>query len=137
MATNFSLPATAQQRLRTEADARLTTVRSDGQPQSSVIWFWWDDGIMWIRSQPRTAKIANIRHNARVSVTLNSDGRGEDVVTFEGRAELVDDLPDDVRAAYVEKYGRTIRTDQRITPEQMLADYSATIRIVVERARVW
>jgi PPOX class probable F420-dependent enzyme len=137
MAISQKLPATAQQRLRTEADAWLTTVRSDGQPQSSVIWFCWEDGVVWIRSQPRTAKIANVRHNARVSVNLNSNGRGDEVVTFEGRAELVDDLPTHVREAYVAKYGPTIRTDQRITPEQMLADYSMTIRVEVERSRAW
>lgn len=34
---NLTLPAAARQRLRAETDAWLTTVRSDGQPQSSVI----------------------------------------------------------------------------------------------------
>lgn len=137
MATNPRLPATAHQRLRSEADAWLTTVRSDGQPQSSVIWFWWEDGIVWIRSQPQTGKIVNIRKQPRVSVNLNSNGRGNDVVTFEGRAELVDDWPASARAGYIAKYERTMRRSLRITPDEMLADYSRTIRVAVERIRAW
>ncbi len=137
MATNLRLPATASRRLDTETDAWLTTVRSDGQPQSSVIWFCWDDGIVWIRSQPHAGKVANIRHQPRVAVNLNSDGHGDGVVTFEGTAELVDDLPAAVRDAYVAKYQHRIRHSLQMTPEQMLADYSTTIRISVQRVRAW
>ncbi|HEX2362851.1 MAG TPA: hypothetical protein VHI11_12325 [Jiangellaceae bacterium] len=46
MATNLRLSATALRRLQTEAHVWLTTVRSDCQPQTSVIWFWWDDGTV-------------------------------------------------------------------------------------------
>jgi PPOX class probable F420-dependent enzyme len=104
MVTDMTLPVSAKERLRMEADAWLTTMRSDGQPQSSVIWFWWDNGVMWIRSQPTAGKIANIRRQPRVSVNLNSNGHGDGVVTFEGTAELVDDFPTAVRVAYIAKY---------------------------------
>jgi PPOX class probable F420-dependent enzyme len=137
MATNLRLPATARQRLRSEADAWLTTVRSDGQPQSSVIWFWWEEGVVWIRSQPQAGKIANIKREPHVSVNLNSNGRGGDVVTFEGRAELVDELPASARAGYIAKYERTIRRSLRMTPDEMLADYSTTIRVEADRVRAW
>jgi PPOX class probable F420-dependent enzyme len=137
MATNVRLPAAAVRRLDTEADAWLTTVRSDGQPQSSVIWFCWDDGIVWIRSQPQAGKISNIRHQRRVAVNLNSNGHGGGVVTLEGTAELVGELPTAVRDAYVAKYERTIRRSLRMRPEQMLADYSTSIRISVDRVRAW
>ncbi|HET6918091.1 MAG TPA: TIGR03667 family PPOX class F420-dependent oxidoreductase [Jiangellaceae bacterium] len=137
MVTDMTLPVSAKERLRTEADAWLTTVRSDGQPQSSVIWFWWDNGVMWIRSQPTAGKIANIRRQPRVSVNLNSNGHGDGVVTFEGTAELVDDFPTAVRVAYIAKYEHTIRRVLRMTPERMLADYSTSIRIPVDRVRAW
>jgi len=137
MATNLRLPATAVRRLDTEADGWLTTVRSDGQPQSSVIWFYSDDGTVWIRSQPNVGKIANIRHQPRVAFNLNSDGHGAGVVTLEGTAELVDDLPPGVRDEYIAKYERAIRGGPWTSPEQMLADFSTTIRITVERARAW
>lgn len=102
MATSLRLSAAALRRLQTEADAGLTTVRSDGQPQTSVIWFSWGDGTVWIRSQPATGKIANIRHQPRVAFNLNSDGQGAGV-TLEGTASFVDDLPPGVRDEYIAK----------------------------------
>ena len=105
MAITRKLPESAKQRLRDEPDAWLTSIRADGQPQSSVIWFWWDDGVVWIRSQPETRKLTNIRHQPRVSVNLNTDGHGGAVVTLEGTAELVADLPGAVREQYLMKYG--------------------------------
>jgi PPOX class probable F420-dependent enzyme len=136
MAT-LTLPATARQRLRAETDAWLTTVRSDGQPQSSVIWFCWQDGIVWIRCRPHAGKIANIRRRPQVAFNLNSNGHGGGVVTLEGTAELVDDLPTVVRDAYVAKYEKAIHRALRTTPAGMLADYSRSIRIVVDRVRAW
>jgi PPOX class probable F420-dependent enzyme len=137
MPTEVILPVRAERRMRTEADAWLTTVRSDRQPQSSVIWFCWNDAMVWIRSQPHAGKIANIRHQPRVSVNLNSNGHGGGVVTLEGIAEIVDELPADVRGAYVAKYEHAIRRSLGMTPEQMLAAYSTSIRISVERVRAW
>ena len=137
MAITRKLPESAKQRLRDEPDAWLTSIRADGQPQSSVIWFWWDDGGVWIRSQPETGKLTNIRHQPRVSVNLNTDGRGGAVVTLEGTAELVADLPGAVREQYLMKYGRQIRTSLRTTPQEFLADYSTTIRVEVDRVRAW
>jgi PPOX class probable F420-dependent enzyme len=137
MAPGMRLPDRALRRLAEEADGWLTTVRSDGQPQSSVIWFCWDDGVVWVRSQPTARKIANLRNQPRVAFNLNSDGRGGGVLTVEGTAELVDDLPPTVRDAYVAKYQRAMRHALRMTPEEALADYSTSIRISVDRARVW
>jgi general stress protein 26 len=60
------------------------------------------DGTVWIRSQPATGKIANIRHQPRVAFNLNSDGQGAGV-TLEGTASFVDDLPPGVRDEYIAK----------------------------------
>lgn len=135
--TAVALPGKAIRRLLTERDAWLTTVRPDGQPQTSVVWCCWHDSALWIRSRPGARKVANIRAQPRVAVNLNSNGRGGDVVTLEGTAELVVDLPRQVRDAYIAKYARAIRTGLRMTPDEMLADYSASIRVDVRRARVW
>lgn len=42
---NLSAEASAalDERLRTEDIAWITTVTADGQPQSSPVWFLWDD----------------------------------------------------------------------------------------------
>jgi PPOX class probable F420-dependent enzyme len=50
----------ADRRLREEEVAWLTTVRSDGQPQSVPIWFLWDGETCLIYSQPGRQKLKNI-----------------------------------------------------------------------------
>lgn len=137
MATDVTLTERAQERLRIEDVAWLTTIRSDGQPQSSPVWFSWHDGSLWLRSQSGAAKVANLRHQPRVSFHFDSDGQGGDIVTFEGTAQVVDRLPDEVAQAYLAKYERPIREALQTTPEQLMQDYSATIRIDLSRARSW
>jgi Pyridoxamine 5'-phosphate oxidase len=71
-------------------------------------------GTVWIRSQPATGKIANIRHQPRVAFNLNSDGQGAGV-TLKGTASFVDDLPPGVRDEYIAKYQQAIRGGPRTT----------------------
>lgn len=111
-------------------------MRADGQPQSTPIWFVWDGRDLWLRSQPKAPKVANVRANPKVSLHLADHGGG-DVMAIEGEAELGDELPDGVRAAYLEKYAEQIRGALGTTPEQLEADYSTTIRIRPTRARTW
>ena len=53
----------AESRLKEEGIAWMTTVRSDGQPQTVPVWFLWDDGGFLIYSQPNRQKLKNISKN--------------------------------------------------------------------------
>ena len=55
--------ARAQQRLRSEQIAWLTTVRADGQAQSSPVWFLWDGQTFLLYSQPGAPKVRNLAAN--------------------------------------------------------------------------
>jgi PPOX class probable F420-dependent enzyme len=129
--------ARAQRRLREEEVAWLTTVRSDGQPQSVPVWFLWDGGTFLIYSQPDTQKLRNIGRNPRVGLNLNSSDTGGDVVRAEGSAEILGgfSLADEV-AEYVEKYREPIA---RIgyDPNGFARDYSVALRVTPERWQVW
>ena len=48
--------------------AWLTTVRPNGQPQSSPVWFVIDDQDFLIYSLPDTARTANLATNSMVSL---------------------------------------------------------------------
>ena len=61
--------AHADRRLRTEVILWLTTVRADGQPQSSPVWFVWDGRTFLIYSLP-SQKVPNIRRSPRVSLHM-------------------------------------------------------------------
>jgi PPOX class probable F420-dependent enzyme len=125
--------ARADQRLRAEEIVWITTVRADGQPQTSPVWFWWDGATFLVYSQPGAQKVRNLSANPRVSLHLDGDGRGGDVVTVDGAAELG---PAEPHAGYLEKYGASIA---RIgyAPEGLLQDYSVAIEVTPSRARVY
>jgi PPOX class probable F420-dependent enzyme len=127
----------AAERLDREAVAWLTTVTASGQPQSSVVWFLVHDGAIYVQSQPVAAKVKNIRANRNVSLHLNSDTAGGNVVTVDADAEILDGFPPGVRDAYLARYERRIREELQTTPEELAADYSTTIRVTPRRVRSW
>ncbi len=127
----------AEQRLRSNIIAWLTTVGSDGRPYTVPVWFLWDGNAVLIFSQPRIQKIRNLRKNARVTLALDDTKQGEDVVIVEGSAELLDDPEISVTlTAYVEKYGALIK-DMGWTPESMADYYSLGIRVTPTKFRSW
>jgi PPOX class probable F420-dependent enzyme len=64
----------AERRLRDEQEIWITTVRSDGQPQSSLVGFLWDGREVLVLSQPEAGKIRNLRDNPKVAATAGRVG---------------------------------------------------------------
>lgn len=127
----------AERRLREEKIAWLTTVRSDGQPQSVPVWFLWDGERFLIYSQPGRQKLRNIGRNPRVGVHLDCNDRGGDVVRVEGTAETLDDFPLASEVGdYVEKFRESIA---RIgfEPESFARAYSVALGVTPTRWTVW
>jgi PPOX class probable F420-dependent enzyme len=123
--------------LREEKIAWLTTVRSDGQPQSVPVWFLWDGESLLIYSQPDRRKLKNVGENPRVGLHLNSNDRGGDVVRAEGTAEILDDFPPASEVGeYVDKYRDSIA---RIgfEPDSFARAYSVALHVTPERWRIW
>jgi len=136
---NLSAEASSalEDRLRAEYIAWITTVTPDGQPQSSPVWFLWDQGEFLVYAQPHSWKVRNIRAHSAVSLHLNSDTEGGRVVTFEGSACISSGPPPaHEAAAYLAKYREGI-AGIGMTPEQMSAEYSTALRITPTRVRVY
>ena len=71
----------AQRRLREAMVAWLTTTSEDGTPQPVPVWFLWDGADSFLLySKPGTAKLRNIAARPRVSLNLDGNGEGGDVV---------------------------------------------------------
>ncbi len=135
--TTTEAGARAERRLREEIVIWLTTVRSDGQPQSVPVWFLWDAEMFLIYSRPGQQKLKNIGNNARAGLHLNANARGGDVVRVEGAAEVVVDVPPANQVGeYVEKYRGSIA---RIgfDPDGFARTYSVALRVKPERWQVW
>ena len=126
----------AASRLRDDRLAWLTTVDGRGTPQPVPVWFLWDgaDSIL-VYSRPDTPKLRNIEANPRVSLHLDGDGQGGDVVVCLGAANVSDDPPADRVPEYVAKYRDLIVIRNRWTPESFAADYAVPLRIAVTRIR--
>jgi PPOX class probable F420-dependent enzyme len=136
---NLSAEASAAltERLQAEGIVWITTVTPDAQPQSSPVWFLWEEGEFLVYAQPHSWKVRNIRANPKVSLHLNSDDEGGQVATFEGTARIGDGDPRPHEVAgYLAKYREGIASIG-MTPEQMGAEYSVALRIIPARVRVY
>ena len=123
-------------RLEVEALAWLTTVGADGTPQPVPVWFLWEaeKGEVLVYSKPGTPKLANIAARPRVSLHLDGDGRGGDVVVLTGTAAVSGDAPADQVAAYVEKYRWGIARIG-MTPAAFALAYAVPLRVTVAKIR--
>lgn len=119
----------AARRLRDERIGWLVTVRADGTPQPSPIWFLWENGEFLIYSQPDQQKLRNIARNPKVALHLDSDGRGGDIIIVTGEARLDHDAPPaNAAPAYVAKYQPGF-TRIGMTAEEFARSYSVAIRV--------
>ena len=122
-------------RLDEERIAWLTTVGRDGTPEPSPIWFLWDGSELLIYSRPNTPKLRNIGRDPRVSLNLDSDGQGGDIVVITGQARIDPSASPAHRvAAYAAKYAERIK-GIGLTPEQFAQAYSVPIRLTPEKLR--
>ncbi len=118
-----------ERRLREEKLAWLTTVRSDGMPQPTPVWFLWQGSGFLIYSQSEAKKIRNIANNPRVAINLNGDLWGNRIVVVTGMAAVdANATPANEIPAYLEKYHECI-LQIKMTPESMAKEYSTAIYV--------
>lgn len=129
--------AHARERLERDMIGWLTTVTPDGQPQTFPIWFLWDGEEVLVYSDRRAKRNVNIRTNPRVSIHLNDNGSGGDVVIVEGEARIDESVPaPQDNAAYNAKYGAWIR-DYFPTVEEFTSVYNVPFKVRPTRGRAF
>jgi PPOX class probable F420-dependent enzyme len=133
--TSSEFGARVARRLNDEPIGWLTTTAADGTPQPSPIWFLWDGETALIYSQPNTPKLRHIATNPRVSLNLDGDGQGGNIIILTGEARVDGATPPaNQQQAYLAKYSNGI---QRIgmTPESFAQAYSVPIRFTPSKVR--
>ncbi|MEW2356017.1 nitroreductase/quinone reductase family protein [Spirillospora sp. NPDC029432] len=133
----------AEERLRGNTVVWLTTVTSDGRPQTSPVGYVWDGSTFLIISAPAAPKVRNLRGNPRVALHLDLDTADEQhsVLTIEGVAEL-DPAPPGGRApltedevsAYLDKHLDAMN-GAGMTPDEAFTELSTAIRVKPTRVR--
>lgn len=131
---SITIDAALARRLETEEVIWLITVRADGSPVPTPVWFYWNGESFLIYTPPGAHKLRHIARNPAVALNFNTDESGSSVVVFSG-AVTVDDAPPAAEVeAYFAKYAAGI---QRIgfTRETMAAEYSVALRVHPTRVR--
>lgn len=89
-------------RLKAQQVIWFSSVRPDGRPHLAPVWFVWLEGRLYIGTDPKSIKAANIQHNPRVTLALED---GTHPVICEGTARSVDrPWPEEVLATFFKKY---------------------------------
>jgi len=112
-----------EQRLRTESNIWLATVRSNHAPHLVPIWFVWVADKMYICTSADSVKVRNLLSNPSVSAALED---GSTPVVIEGRARPIGVVPKPVIEAFKKKYDWNITTD---------GEYNQVIEIDPKRIR--
>ena len=121
-------------RLESDLIGWLTTVSPAGVPVPSPIWFLWDGESFLIYSKPDVPKLRNIAANPNVSLHLDGDGDGGDIVIVTGTAAVSQDPPAHEVPRYIAKYAHRIAR-YSWTNEQFAADYPVPLRVAPVRLR--
>ncbi|MCW2528225.1 MAG: pyridoxamine 5-phosphate oxidase-related FMN-binding [Pseudonocardiales bacterium] len=105
-------PAEIDAFLAAERTCRLATVRADGSPHVSPLWFVWCDQSLWITSIVKSQRWTDVQREPRVSAVIDggvtfAELRG---VEINGRAEVVGDVP-----------RTTQRVGELVEPEHLMA----------------
>lgn len=105
----------------------MATIGRDGMPSQSVIWFDLfpdNNDVVLLNTRAGRVKEKHLRRDARLSLCFEE---GNDYVTLEGRAELVDDL--DRSLEDIKRLARRYGDD----PETFNGQHRVTILMHVER----
>ncbi len=119
------IPPQARQKLETERNIWLASVRPDGRPHLVPIWFAWCSDKLYICTEPSSVKGRNLLRNPCVALALEN---GSEPLICEGQAEPVSvPWPADVIALFRQKYDWDVSTEDQytelieVTPEKWLA----------------
>ena len=128
--------AHAARRLQKERIGWLATVADDGTPETSPVWFLWSDQEILVYSL-ESLRTRNLAARSRVSLNLDGNGLGGDIVVVEGTARIDESFPSAAENPdYLAKYG-PVMDDYGWTPEWFATRYSVPVRIAATRYRYW
>jgi PPOX class probable F420-dependent enzyme len=129
MATE-TLPESHADLLEAANFAHLATVRPDGTPQSSVMWFDWDGSVLRMTHTKTRQKFKNLQEQPHVAISIADPKNGYRFIEVRGIVEKIED--DDDKASFYKglqkRYGMDypvtdapVRVIMTIKPESFVA----------------
>jgi F420H(2)-dependent biliverdin reductase len=103
--------AEVQNKLETEKNIWIASVRTDGRPHLVPVWFIWLEKKIYLSIDPTSIKARNIALNTRVALALED---GSHPVICEGDAYLVSPpFPEEVIQQFFNKYAWEIPSEKQ------------------------
>ncbi|WP_017544892.1 pyridoxamine 5'-phosphate oxidase family protein [Nocardiopsis prasina] len=121
--TFLPAPEHLRRRLADDRSVWLCTLRSDGSPHVVPVWFVHLRERWWIGVSTTSVKARNASRDPRVSLALED---GDAPVVAQGTATVHDRFPDDVLAAFRDRYGWDPRTPYGRDPRRSLLEVGVT-----------
>jgi PPOX class probable F420-dependent enzyme len=72
-------------------NAMVAALRSDGRPQVTPNWFWWDGAKFYITTTKQRRKYGNFVRDPRVQLVID-ESKGRRTIMVDGDVELWDDM---------------------------------------------
>ena len=79
----------AKEFLNRKLVATLTTVRQDGSPHASPMWYMHQDGKFYSGTGRKSLKVRNIEHDDRVSLCISTHDEPYQYIVVDGTCEIV------------------------------------------------
>ena len=100
------VPASHADLLEKPLFAHLATVRPDGSPQSSIMWFGWDGSRIRMTHTRRRQKFANLSREPRVALSIADPDDQYRFLEIRGTVETIeDDLGTEFYKSLQRRYG--------------------------------
>ena len=90
---SVAVPSTHTNLLEKPTFAHLATVRPDGAPQSSVMWFAWDGQRVRFTHTRTRQKFKNLAHERRVAISIRDDANPYRFLEVRGEVESIEADP--------------------------------------------
>ena len=127
-------PAQRDAFLRETRIATLVSLHADGAPTAAPVWFEWDGAEARLFTSRRSPKIARLRADARVSLTVAEPvGGAEAWVTIEGTATVEDEGGMDLARRLASRYYTPDRAAAALASWERMADEWVVVRITPTR----
>ena len=69
--------------------ATLVTLRQDGSPHATPVWYMYEDGKFYMGADQETLKVRNIKRDDRVSLCISTHNEPYQYITVDGTCEIV------------------------------------------------
>ena len=83
--------------------ADIVTLKKDGSPQITPVWYDFDGTYLYVSTTTDRAKARNIKRDNRIAVSVRNEG-AQKVVLFTGTASILDDRDHVVVRRIVARY---------------------------------